>query len=106
MKDTCILEFLSSLEAHNSRDWLLAHKEMQREAASQFEELVQRMITELSLTDPSIAHLKAGDLTFRLNRDTRFSKDCLLYTSSSGIVRAPQLHIVERTLLRVMLRLS
>lgn len=75
MTDTRILEFLTELDLHNNRDWLLAHKDMQREAAAQFEELVQHMISELSPYDPSIAHLQAKDLTFRLNRDTRFSKD-------------------------------
>lgn len=75
MKDNCILAFLTDLKENNSRDWLLAHKDEQKKAAAEFEELLQSIIDELACSDPSIAHLRAKDLMFKMNRDTRFSHD-------------------------------
>lgn len=82
METNCILDFLTALKKNNSREWMMENKEWKKEATFQFEKLVQDIINNLSYEDKSIAHLNAKDLIFRLNRDTRFSKDKSPYNPS------------------------
>lgn len=69
------MTFLRGLRENNSRDWMLAHKDLQREATGEFEELLDALICDLAVHDPSVLGLRPRDLTYRLNRDTRFSAD-------------------------------
>ena len=75
MKQDGMLEFLAQLAANNSLEWMHAHKKEQQAAAAGFEALVQALAGELALHDAGVAGLKAKDLIFRMNRDTRFSSD-------------------------------
>lgn len=69
------LIFLKDLSANNSLDWMKSHRAEYLEAKSEFAALIQDFIRGIAVYDPSIAFLQAEDLIFRLNRDTRFSKD-------------------------------
>jgi uncharacterized protein (TIGR02453 family) len=82
MTNHTILEFLAELRENNSLEWMRMNKKLYKDAEAQFVELVQALITRLSGTDTSIAHLNAKDLIFRLNRDTRFSHDKSPYNPS------------------------
>ncbi len=82
MSDNCILDFLRELEQNNNRPWMLEHKAYQKEAAAQFEGLVQGIIRDLAPYDPPIAQQNARDLMFRQNRDTRFGSDKSPYNPS------------------------
>lgn len=70
-----IMTFLSELKANNTLDWMHEHKARHRSASGCFEALVQDIILELACDEPELSQLRAKDLTFRLNRDTRFSSD-------------------------------
>jgi len=70
-----ILAYLTDLENNNNRQWYLSHKEQRIEVEREFEELLQELILELGKVDNSILFSSPGDLTFKLVRDTRFSKD-------------------------------
>ncbi|MEG2687130.1 MAG: DUF2461 domain-containing protein [Christensenellaceae bacterium] len=70
-----ILSYLSNLEQNNTRDWYHAHKEQNKAAQNEFEELIQALIFEIGKFDNSILHNTPKDLTFKLVRDTRFSHD-------------------------------
>lgn len=70
-----ILQFLKDLEENNSLEWMRQNKMRYIDAQNDFIDLVQKLISQIILFDNSIAHLQARDLIFRLNRDTRFSKD-------------------------------
>jgi uncharacterized protein (TIGR02453 family) len=76
------LQFLSDLADNNSLEWMKEHKERYLEAKNEFLAFVQDLIVSISAFDPSVAHLRAEDLMFRLNRDTRFSKDKSPYNAS------------------------
>lgn len=89
MSQNYILPFLTGLQQHNDRSWLLEHKELQRQATDQFHELLQQLILLLGEQDPSVAHLTPKELTFRLNRDTRFSADKSPYNPSFRAHIAP-----------------
>jgi uncharacterized protein (TIGR02453 family) len=82
MDNRKILAFLTALRENNSLAWMAANKKYHKEAEAEFIELLQALITRLSDSDKSIAHLAAKDLIFRLNRDTRFSHDKSPYNPS------------------------
>lgn len=75
MNTETILKYLSGLRDNNNREWYHAYKEEYREAAAEFEALVQELIFRIGETDGSVLHNNPKDLTFRLTRDTRFSHD-------------------------------
>lgn len=77
-----ILDFLNDLENNNNREWYHAHKPERDLAMLEFEKLLQFLIDELSLTDNTIIGLRPKDLIFRLNRDTRFSKNLPPYKAA------------------------
>ena len=82
MNTQIMLQFLTDLDANNSLEWMKGHKEQYLEAKNQFASFIQDLILSISEFDPSVAYLRAEDLIFRLNKDTRFSKDKTPYNTS------------------------
>lgn len=76
------LEFLTALEANNSLEWMKQHKGQYLEAKKEFINFIQDIIYSISEFEPSVAYLRAEDLIYRLNKDTRFSKDKTPYNPS------------------------
>ena len=70
-----ILEYLTALEANNNAAWYHAHKAERLAACARFEELVGMLIGAIGTVDESITCNVPKELTFKLNRDTRFSHD-------------------------------
>ena len=75
MKTDTMMEFLVNLEQNNSMEWMTKNKNSYLEAKAIFADLIQELLLRSSEFDDTIPHLPANDLTFKLNRDTRFSKD-------------------------------
>ena len=75
MKTGTIMEFLANLEQNNSMEWMKKNKNSYLEAKAIFADLIQELLLRSSWFDSTIPNLSANDLTFKLNRDTRFSKD-------------------------------
>lgn len=69
------LTFLRQLKRHNEKPWFDAHKDQYLAAKTDFDELVQQIITTYGLTDPDIGTLQVKDCVFRIYKDVRFSKD-------------------------------
>lgn len=82
MNTANMLKFLADLDANNSLEWMKCHREQYLEAKNEFLNFIQDLIFSISEFDPSVAHLQAEDLIFRLNKDTRFSKDKTPYNAS------------------------
>lgn len=82
METRLILDFLRELEQNNNLNWMHAHKPDYNEAKACFEQLLQELIDGLAVFDASVVGLNPKDLVFRLNRDTRFSKDKSPYNPS------------------------
>ncbi len=70
-----ILDYLSKLSENNNREWYHANKEDYKNAAAEFEKLLQALIFEIGKFDSAILQNDPKDLTFKLVRDTRFSHD-------------------------------
>lgn len=67
--------FLSDLSANNDRDWFHAHKDEYAAAQAEFEALIRELIAKLRSFDDSVPICEPKALTFKLQRDTRFSHD-------------------------------
>ena len=70
-----ILTYLSDLEKNNNREWYHANKAQYVEANREFEAFISELMRELRKTDGTLPDMDPGKLTFKLNRDTRFSHD-------------------------------
>ena len=75
MNLSTILKYLTDLSGNNNREWYHAHKEEYKAANAEFEALIQELILRVGEFDPSILYHDPQKLTFKLNRDTRFSHD-------------------------------
>ncbi len=75
MNTQLIMDYLSALSMNNSREWYHANKEEYKKANAEFEGLLQSLMLEIGKFDSSILHNNPKDLTFKLVRDTRFSRD-------------------------------
>ncbi len=82
MNTKIILNYLSELSLNNYRDWYHAHKKEYKEANEQFEKLIQELIYGIGAFDPSVLNNIPKELTFKLVRDTRFSRDKSPYNPS------------------------
>ena len=80
-----VLTFLKKLKENNHKVWFEEHKLDYLEAKQQFEQLVNKLISELSKFDKELdKHLTAKDCTFRIYKDVRFSKDKQPYKTNFG----------------------
>lgn len=84
MLKSSTLKFLKDLGTHNNKPWFEKHRPDFENAKNDFSAFVQLVIDKYGKKDPGIAHLKAKDCTFRINRDVRFSKDKSPYKSNMG----------------------
>lgn len=70
-----MLDYLKELEENNNRDWYHAHREEQREANGEFLKLLEELTMEIGKMEPDVLRHRPEELTFKMVRDTRFSKD-------------------------------
>ena len=82
MNTRILLDYLAELSENNNREWYHEHKKEHKEAAEQFEQLVQELIYVIGTFDSSVLHNIPKELTFKLVRDTRFSHDKSPYNPS------------------------
>ena len=75
MLQASTLKFLKDLKKNNNRPWFEGHRKQYEEAKGDFLVMAEKLIAGIAAFDPQLAHLKAKDCTFRINRDVRFSKD-------------------------------
>lgn len=77
-----ILNYLTALEQNNNREWFHENKAQYQAAKGEFEALVRELMLELHQSDSSIPLAEPKSLTFKLQRDTRFSRDKSPYNPS------------------------
>jgi len=80
-----ILHFLEQLELNNNREWFLAHQEEYQKIRKSVLALAERLIKQISEFYDLPFDMRPGDCIFRINRDTRFSKDKTPYKNNFGI---------------------
>jgi uncharacterized protein (TIGR02453 family) len=84
MLQSSTLKFLKDLQKNNNKPWFEAHRKQYEGAKNNFASFIQTIIDKYGKKDESIAHLKAKDCMFRINRDVRFSKDKSPYKNNMG----------------------
>ncbi len=79
-----ILNFLSEIARNNNREWFYENKKEYDAVRKDFETDIEKAILKIAEFDPSVAHLGIKDVTYRFNRDTRFSPDKSPYKRHFG----------------------
>lgn len=78
------LNFLSTLEINNNREWFNENKDLYLAAKANVEQVVDAIIPEVAKFDVSVERLEAKNCIFRIYKDTRFSKDKTPYKTNLG----------------------
>lgn len=89
MNSQIIFSFLKNLKENNNKDWFEANRKTYQEVRNEVENLIKRILPELTATDPGLSTLAVKDCMFRINRDIRFSNDKTPYKINIGIVFTP-----------------
>lgn len=84
-----ILSFLRDLSCNNNKEWFAANKDWYKENQQKWYDFCEELIKEISQFDKEIAKLTIKDCTYRIYRDTRFSKDKRPYKTHFGVFLAP-----------------
>ncbi len=85
-----MLDFLAQLQANNTLEWMHSHQPEYRAARAAFVGLVSDLMQKMLPDKPDLGLINPGDLVFRLNRDTRFSKDKSPYAPAFRAHISPQ----------------
>lgn len=84
------LLFLAELEVNNQRDWFHGQKKRYEQVLKQpFQDLVSSLLDTIRQHDPTIG-TDPKKMIFRINRDTRFSKDKSPYKTHVSAILSPQ----------------
>ena len=85
MKQT--YQFLQLLADNNNREWFNKHKPDYQEIQAKFNTFAEQLIEAVSSWDEDIAasNLTVKDCTYRIYRDTRFSKNKAPYKTHIGV---------------------
>lgn len=78
------LKFLAGLKKNNRRDWFEANRPRYLAARAEFIALVDALIAGIAHFEPHVLELDPEDCIFRINRDTRFSKNKEPYKPNFG----------------------
>jgi uncharacterized protein (TIGR02453 family) len=77
-------KFLRDLKKHNQRAWFHEHRDRYLAARTEMVGLVEACLTEIAHIEPNILEQDPEDCLFRINRDTRFSKEKTPYKTHFG----------------------
>ena len=78
------LAFLAGLKKNNTREWFAENRKSYEAARAEFIALVDALIAEIAHFEPHVLELDPSDCIFRINRDTRFSKNKSPYKPNLG----------------------
>ena len=88
MKD--IISFLEDLAANNDRAWFEANRDRYKAVKSRMDAVAKDFIETVAAFDPSVEGVQVKDATYRIYRDTRFTKDKSPYKTWFGVYVCPR----------------
>ena len=88
MKD--IINFLEELVANNDRAWFEANRDRYKAVKSRMDAVAKDFIEAVAAFDPSVEGVQVKDATYRIYRDTRFTKDKSPYKTWFGVYVCPR----------------
>jgi len=80
-----VIQFLQDLSDHNEKPWFEANKKRYLAAKERIDCLAVDLIDAIRAFDDTIGPLTPKDCTWRIYRDTRFSKDKRPYKTQMGV---------------------
>ena len=80
-----VIQFLQDLSEHNEKPWFEANKKRYQAAREKIDQLAVELIDAIRAFDDTIGLLTPKDCTWRIYRDTRFSKDKRPYKTQMGV---------------------
>jgi len=83
------LDFLKKLSENNERKWFDLHRDEYKKARENFVAFFSEVAYEVSLQDPYLIDTKSDTHIFRINRDTRFSRNKLPYKTNFWAFLSP-----------------
>lgn len=84
-----IIEFLQDLSENNDRNWFEANRQRYKTVKLRMDHVAEQFISAVSSFDPSVTGVKVKDATYRIYRDTRFTKDKSPYKTWFGVYVCP-----------------
>lgn len=84
-----ILQFLRDLSCNNNKEWFTANKDRYQKVLAKWYDFCEQLICKIGKYDSDITSLTIKDCTYRIYRDTRFSKDKTPYKTHFGVFLAP-----------------
>lgn len=84
-----IFDFLNRLAANNDREWFNTHKDEYLACKARFEGFAMKVMDGIRSFDSSIGELDIKQCTYRIYRDTRFSRDKRPYKTHFGFFAIP-----------------
>ncbi|MCB0738432.1 MAG: DUF2461 domain-containing protein, partial [Bacteroidetes bacterium] len=81
---TATLEFLSSLNSNNNKEWFAENKSIYELAKQDFVCFIEKLIASIAQFDALVGDVEAKKAIFRIYRDTRFSNDKTPYKTNMG----------------------
>ena len=88
MKD--ILDFLQDLAQNNDRTWFEANRDRYKHVKMRMDEIAAEFIEAVAEFDSSVEGVRVKDATYRIYRDTRFTKDKSPYKTWFGVYVCPR----------------
>lgn len=85
---TELILFLRDLEQNNNREWFNANKLRYMRVQQQWNAFCEELMGEVGAYDADVAKLTLRDCTYRIYRDTRFSRDKSPYKTHFGVFLA------------------
>jgi len=83
LKESSFL-FLADLKDNNHREWFQNNRKRYEDAKLDFLQFIEKIVEDLCKEDPTLKGILAKDTLFRINKDTRFSKDKSPYKTNFG----------------------
>lgn len=84
-----ILDFLEQLAANNNKPWFDEHKEEYKVVKARFDAFAMDFLHGVEAFEPRVRGLGVKDITYRIYRDLRFSKDKRPYKEWHGVYVCP-----------------
>lgn len=84
-----VVNFLKELKLNNNRVWFEAHKVEYKAVQTTINQFAEQLVLRIEAFDPLVKGLQVKDMTYRIYRDIRFSKDKTPYKTHIGIYIAP-----------------
>ncbi|MCK9629508.1 MAG: DUF2461 domain-containing protein [Bacteroidales bacterium] len=85
-----VINFLNALKNNNNRVWFEDNRNEYKEVQSIFNSFIEELISGISEFDPTVRDQTIKTCTYRIYRDTRFSKDKTPYKTHMGAFISPQ----------------